>query len=237
VRVLVVVPLTGLRPEVLAQRQGQLAALARPGTEVVFRPVGGPASIESRYEESLAAAVAVEALRVAQIEGGWDAAIVWCAADPGVAAAREVVDFPVIGPGEAACTIASLLASRFITISAVEGDRVLAQELAHRCGFGAKLAGSYAVGIPVLAMHDDEEDTVQRTVDVVRRTGAGAAALLCLGFTGLGRSIARQAGVPVVDAGAAALQMAELFVAGGYRYSRVSYPVPRKLTGGGAVSG
>lgn len=36
-RVLVVVPLTGLSAAVLARRQATLSALARPGTEVVFR--------------------------------------------------------------------------------------------------------------------------------------------------------------------------------------------------------
>lgn len=232
-RVLVAVPLTGLSPETVARRQATLAALAGPNTEVHFRPVGGPVSIESRYEETLAAAAVVEALRAAEAERGWDAAIVWCAADPGVAAAREVVSFPVIGPGEAACLLAAYLSTRFITISAVEGDRILAEELAHRSGFGPRLSGSYAMGIPVLEMHRDEESTVRLAADLVRRSGAGAAALLCLGFTGLSAQISHLAGVPVVDPGQAALAIAELLGTTGYRFSPLSFPLPRKIKQGG----
>lgn len=230
-RILVAVPLTGLAPAVLTHREAVLNSMARPGTEVQFRPVGGPVSIESRYEETLAAAAAVEGLRRAEAEGGWDGAIVWCAGDPGVAAAREVVSFPVVGPGEAACTLAALLATRFVTVSAVEGDRLLAEELAHRCGFRPKLADSLALGTPVLSLHDDETSTIARTAGLIRQSGAGAAALLCLGFTGLGRAVEAEAGVPVIDPGQAALELAELLVAGGYRFSRLSYPRPRKLEG------
>lgn len=227
-RVLVVAPLTGLSPATVAHRQATLNALAWPGTEVVFRTAGGPVSIESRAEEALAAVAAIEGIRRAGAEGGWDAAIVWCAADPGVHAARELVDFPVVGPGEAACALAALVSTSFITVSATEGDRILAEELVHRGGFERKVAGSYALGVPVLSLHDDEEATTRRTVELIRGAGADAAALLCLGFTGMGQAISRLAEVPVIDAGAAALQVAQLLAAGGYRFSRKSYPVPRK---------
>lgn len=229
-RVLVLVPLTGLHPGVVARREASLRAVARPGTEVAFRVVGGPVSIESRYEEALAAAAIVEAVRTTVPESEWDAIIVWCAADPGVSAAREISSLPVVGPGEAACALASLLSHRFVTISAVEGDRLLAEELVHRCGFSSRYAGSFAIGVPVLSIHDDEETSATLAAGSIRRSAAGAAALLCLGFTGLAERIARQVGVPVIDPGAAALRLAEVLVDGGYRFSRVSYPVPRKLT-------
>src|SRR5437773_8798057 len=57
----------------------------------------GPASIESEFDEALAApdviARAIEAER-----DGCDAVVVNCFGDPGVRAAREAVGIPVLGP-------------------------------------------------------------------------------------------------------------------------------------------
>jgi allantoin racemase len=55
----------------------------------------GPRSIEGHFEETLAATATVEA--IAAHQDGADAVVLACYGDPGLYAARELVDVPVVG--------------------------------------------------------------------------------------------------------------------------------------------
>jgi len=59
----------------------------------------GPASIESYYDDSLAAPFVVQKILDAE-KKGFNAMIINCFMDPGLDAAREVVSIPVVGAGE-----------------------------------------------------------------------------------------------------------------------------------------
>ena len=77
---------------------------------VATQPSFGPASIEGFFDEAIAAAGVAEQMRLA---GPVDAAVIACFGDPGLDAAREVCDGPVLGIAEAAFHAASLLATGF----------------------------------------------------------------------------------------------------------------------------
>ena len=70
----------------------------------------GPSSIESEADSAIAAAEVVSLLRSTETH---DAYLVACFGDPGLEAARELTDAPVVGIGEAAYAAAGLIAKRF----------------------------------------------------------------------------------------------------------------------------
>ncbi len=70
---------------------------AAPGTTVdVVSLLSGTASIESEYDEALAGPGIVQRVEEAAADGV-DGVFITCFADPGVHAAREIIDAPVVG--------------------------------------------------------------------------------------------------------------------------------------------
>ena len=90
---------------------GSARAVAAPGTTVTaVNPDMGPASIESHYDEALS--VPGLLAEIAQAQAGEPAAdgfVIACFGDPGLDAARELADGPVVGIAEAAMHAASFL--------------------------------------------------------------------------------------------------------------------------------
>jgi len=93
----------------------------RPGTEVSFKSVEpGLESLavsSSAYFDLLNKKEIIEKIMEAEKEG-FDAALVGCFEDPGVREAREVVNIPVIGIGEASMLLACMLGHRFAVVTA-----------------------------------------------------------------------------------------------------------------------
>ena len=89
-------------------------AVAQPGTHIIaIQPSAGPASIEGYADEAMALPHMLEALYSAQANNPDVAGyVIACFDDTGLDAARCVLDAPVVGIGEAACHMASLLAAR-----------------------------------------------------------------------------------------------------------------------------
>ncbi len=80
-------------------------------------PAMGPASIESHYDEALAVPGILTELH------GADAYVIACFGDPGLDAAREVADGPVIGIAEAAMHVATLVSRGFSVVTTPGPDR------------------------------------------------------------------------------------------------------------------
>src|SRR5882762_9388864 len=93
------------------------AKAARPDTVIrAVESAFGPASIEGAYDD----AFAVPGLLVRIAEGeaeGADAHVIACFDDTGLDAARARADAPVVGIGEAAFHMASLVAHRFSVVT------------------------------------------------------------------------------------------------------------------------
>ena len=110
-RVLVVNPNTSAA--MTAAIAQELASIKRPDAEVdVVKPSEGPEVIESAYDESRAVPELLRLVRRAP-EQGYDAVVIACFSDPGLDAARELVDIPVVGIQEASMYLAAMLGSAF----------------------------------------------------------------------------------------------------------------------------
>jgi allantoin racemase len=227
-----------LGPGELARRQAVLQRAAFPGTDVeVIDVPEGPFSIESAYEEYLSVPATMDAIRELE-RRGTDGAIVGCFGDPGVDAARELVEMPVVGPGEAAMLLAASLGHRFSVVTVLDSIVQPLRRLAWSTGVLDKLASVRSVGIPVLELYRDLDFTFGRMVEVGRRCieedGADTLILGCMtmAFSERHRDLEASLGVPVISPAHASLKLLEALVGAGLRHSKRAYPCPPKLLEG-----
>jgi allantoin racemase len=209
-------------------------AAASPGTEVsVAALANGTRTIEADLDIALAQPDTMR-LAVEAEADGIDACTVACFSDPGVAGAREQVAIPVIGEGEAALTMASLLGNRICVVTTWNQCTPRIRRLVAQHGFVGKLAAVKAVNLGVM---DLDESCIPRVValasEAVRTDGADVVVLGCTG-TGMDMAVAVDQGlreavgayVPVIDPVKAAVKLAEACVAMRMRPSKIAWPDP-----------
>src|SRR4030042_6447438 len=91
----------------------ELMRIKRSDTKLtVVCPGKGPETIESAYDEACAVPPTLELVKKANQEG-YDAVILACFSDPGLEAAKEISEIPVIGMEESTLHMAALLGARF----------------------------------------------------------------------------------------------------------------------------
>jgi allantoin racemase len=187
-------------------------AAAGPGTTVVaVNPDMGPASIESHYDEALAVPGLLLQVRAGEAAGA-NGHVIACFGDPGLDAAREVADGPVVAIGEAAMRTATYLGRTFGVVTTLTRTTGRAWELAARYGVRDQCRTVRAVEIAVLALETDPEARSRiaaECADVVATDGCDAVVLGCAGMADLAADLTAQLGVPVVDGVAAAVATLE----------------------------
>ncbi|MCG8355249.1 MAG: aspartate/glutamate racemase family protein [Kiloniellales bacterium] len=217
--------------EEMERRRGVLQSHAAAGVEVEVRSIPrGPGSIESSYDAALVVPELLTLLVQAERDG-FDAAMIGCFSDPGLEAARELLEMPVVGPGESALHLAAQLGSRFAIVSPSEGSGRVAARM-RALGLDGKFAGVRSISMSVLDLARQREPTLERIAEVGRRAvaedGADVLVLGCMSmaFLGIADSLRARIGVPVVNPVVAALKTAEMIVAMGLSHSKEAYPRP-----------
>ena len=205
-RICVIVPIISRELIKEEEVRKRVENYVRPNTEVDFIFLDyGPASIESRYDDVMAAPFVVKKAEWAE-KNGYDAIVVSCMMDPGVQAAKEALDIPVLGPGEAARQIAPIL--------------------------GDKIARIYPRGLTVLELIEDPEKTyrvlLENAKKAIEEDGAKVLILGCTGLTGMANRLQKELGVPVLEGEGLALALAQLFVDVGLSQSKLAYRKPPK---------
>jgi allantoin racemase len=215
-------------------RQAALQQFVSAGTTVeARRTVGGPASIESMWEEYLLVPPLME-LAVELEREGFDAIVPGCFGDPGLDGVRELVDIPVVGPGATSMLVAANLGHRFSVVTVLESVVRPLANLAKLTGVADKLASVRQIGIPVLELNGNRDATFLRLIETSRRTieedGADVLVLGCGTLSFRAAELQEVVGVPVINPLQVAMRTAELLVACGLSHSKRSYPVPPKLS-------
>ena len=161
-----------------------------------------------------------------------------CFGDPGLDAARELADGPVVGIAEAAMHAASFLGRGFSVVTTLGRTAGRAWDLAERYGMTRFCRGVRACEIPVLALEDPASDAFAAIVAESRRAvaddGAEAIVLGCAGMADLAPRMTAAVGVPVVDGVAAATKTVEGAGRDGPAQGRprgVRAPLPKAYTG------
>ena len=171
-------------PKEVERREMLLNSWAFQGTEVQVRDVkSGPTSIESAYEEAQSIPATLDLIVQCENEG-YDAVIIGCFGDPGLEAARELVEMPVIGPCESSMLMAAGLGHKFAVLT-IYDSLIAGQELlAYKAGVRDKLACVRATNIAVLDLMSDMDRTLQRIIDIggkaVREDRADILLLGCM---------------------------------------------------------
>ncbi len=207
-----------------------LAAAAIPaaaqGTEIV--PITAPRGvpyISSRAEAQIGGAIALEML--AERAGTYDAAIIAAFGDPGLFAARELFDVPVIGMSEAAMLTACMLGKRFCIVTFAAAMEAWYRECVEQHGLAHRCAGIRCLDGGFRSIDDVQDEKEAALIELANKSVAldGAEVVILAGapLSGLAAKVADRVNVPLVDQAAAAVKQAEA----------LATLKPRKATAGG----
>ena len=212
-------------------------SVAAAGSEVLgVNPEFGPPSIEGYFDEAFAVpGLLAEIVKAPDM----DAYIIACFDDTGLDAARCRVDGPVIGIGEAAFHMASLVAGKFSVVTTLSRSVPAIEHNLEKYGLAKRCAGVRASEVPVLELEKPDSDARARISAEIARAKtddrAEAIVLGCAGMTDLARSLSIEHGLPVIDGVAAAVKLCEGLVSLGHKTSRLAgYASPRSKVFTGA---
>lgn len=220
-----------------------IAAAARKAasslTEIVaVQPSSGPVSIEGVYDGALAVPGVIEEILRAEANGPADAYIIACFDDTGLDAARSVAVAPVVGIGEAAFHVASLVSSRFTVITTLARSVPIIERNLAITGLAARCAGVRATEIPVLALEDPASDARARISEMIdaaiHSERADGIVLGCAGMANLASDLAAAYGLPVIEGVSAATQLAQTLIGLNLTTSKLGLwasPLPKSYSG------
>lgn len=195
----------------------------------------GAPSIEDAYDEALNVPYILAKIRAAESEH-YSAAIIDCFGDPGLDAARELVEMPVIGVAQSACYLAAQIAPRFSIINTVREFVHIDRELVVKYGLSQHVVSVITIDIPVLTLEAEQKRTVSALVEAteraVREDGAQAVVLGCTGMSSLVAPLKKQLArrglaAPVIEPVRAAVYTATSWVFCGLSQSKEAFMPPR----------
>ena len=198
--------------------------VARENTEIIaVSPDFGPASIESYYDEYVAATGVIDEVRKGKNEE-IDAYVIACYGDPGLHAARELTDKPVIGIAEASLYMAAMLAGRFAIVTVIPRIHMMLEEMVRNYGMSNKCTQIYCSPLYVLDIENDPVCSIEKLRDEVRHAvlkgGAEAVCLGCAGFAAFAQELEDELKVPILDGVVCATKQAEVMVELGKKTSK-----------------
>jgi allantoin racemase len=207
---------------------------SRSDTKIVcINPERGPVTIEGYYDESIGILGLIEELLKSEREDPADAYVVACFADPGLYALRELTEKPVVGIAESAMLLATFVAGKFSIVTIMPRIRMMVEELVRRVGVRHRLASIRTPDLTVLDFIKDFERCkkilIEEARDTIEKEYAEAIILGCAGMAGFAAEVQDAVKVPVFDAVASAVKIAEALVDMGVKTSKVlSYRHPEK---------
>lgn len=212
---------------------------ADPETEIItVNPQNGPESIECFMDEYLAVPGVVEEILKGDKNEGADAFIIACFGDPGLAAAREVTDKPVLGICESAITAARFTAPYFSILSVLERSRKVTEDIVKAYGAADMCRSIRSTGLSVLEFGQDPQKGLAALAEEGRRAvkedGAECLLLGCAGFVDFVDALRQELKVPVMDGVSPAVKFAEALVKMGAKTSKINTwraPEPKLLRG------
>lgn len=187
-------------------------AVVSPGTELVpaTAPRGVP-YISTRAEAQIGGAIALEML--AQRAGQFDAAVIAAFGDPGLFAARELFEVPVVGMAEAAMLTACMLGRRFAIVTFASALGPWYQECVEMHGMERRCAGIRMLDGTFRAISEVQEEKEELLVQLATETAAltecDAIILAGAPLAGLAAKVGERIPVPVIDQVQAAVRQAE----------------------------
>lgn len=205
------------------------------GNELVTAMVKkGTASIEGEYDEAIAAPAVLDECRSA---GDCDGIFVNCFGDPGVRAAREMLNIPVVGGFEPAVILALGLADQIGIVTVLKNVIPIIRGNIAKAHLDTRITSIRVVDIPVLELGDFEKlinAIYEESKRAIEFDGVEAIVLGCTGMAGAADTVRDKLlgdgyDVPVFDPTLAAVKLLEVYGQLGLKPSRITYmPVREK---------
>jgi len=177
--------------------------------ETMSAPFGLPL-IVTRADWSVAGPATLAAL--ASRRGSFDAAVIACFGDPGVEAARELFDVPVIGISEAAFHAACMLGRRFGIVSFTAALKPMFVDCLEHAGLASRCAGFRMgpafSGDPGRVAEERRELILELCRASIEQDGAEVVILAGGPLAGLAPLLAADVSAPLVDGTAAGVRLA-----------------------------
>ncbi len=208
-----------INPNITAAMTDLMAAEARrfasPGTEIVAATAAfGTQYIENRAEAAIASHAVLDVL--ARHAACCDAAIVSAFGDPGLGAAREFADIPVLGIEESAILTAWMLGRRYSIVCLTPRLRRWYIECAEEHGLAGRLASVRALDIAIPDITRAKEQCHARLLEeCTLAIEQDEAEVIIFGggpIAGLAREAAESIPVPTLDGVSCAVRLAEALV-------------------------
>lgn len=201
-------------------------SVAGPDTEIVsVSAASGPASVEGYWDAAHAAIGVLEEIEAGE-KDGFDGYVIACFSDPGLLAAREFAKAPVVGIGESALHIASLISDGFTIVSMRERSQAAVERLVKSYGMDVKCRRVRMLNLPVLDLEDSSVDSRTLIVSECRvalqEDHSDCILLGCAGMTDVATYAAEQIGAPVIDGVAAAVKLVEALISMGLTTSKLT---------------
>lgn len=207
-----------VNPNTTASMTEKIGAAARRvasnGTEILaVNSAHGPVSIEGFYDEAMSLAGMLAVIRETK---DFDAVVIACFDDTGLDAARCLTDKPVIGIGEAAYHMASMISNKFSVVTTLARSVPALEHNLHRYGLMARCARVRSSEVAVLELERPGSDACTRISAEIGRAvaedRAEAIVLGCAGMADLAAALASEHGLPVLDGVTCAVGLAEAMV-------------------------
>ncbi|MGE0415658.1 MAG: aspartate/glutamate racemase family protein [Acetobacteraceae bacterium] len=208
-----------INPNTTAAMTDQMAAEARrfasPDTEITAVTAAfGTQYIANRAEATIAGHAVLDAM--ARHAAGHDAAIVSAFGDPGLAAARELFDIPVVGIAESAMLTAWTLGRRYSIVCLTGRLRRWYIECAREHGLDGRLSSVRALDVPIpdiTQAKDRFRDALMRECHLAIEEDEAEVIILGGGpIAGLARECADDIPVPTLDGVTCGVRLAEALV-------------------------
>jgi Asp/Glu/hydantoin racemase len=174
----------------------------------------GTQYVENRIEAAIAAHAVVDTLAIHM--ASHDAAIIAAFGDPGLGAAREFADIPVLGLEESALLAAWPLGRRIAIVCLTVRLGRWYQECAEELGLAGRLVSVRPLDVAITDIASAKEQLRERLLEECRHAvELDAAEVIIFGgapIAGLAREAAADIPVPVLDGVSCAVRLAEAIV-------------------------
>ena len=203
---------------------------ANVDTEIIsVEPNIGPESIEGYYDEAFCIPGLIEEINNNINADGY---IIACFDDTGLDAVRSITDKPVIGIGEAAYHVASIVSGNFSVITTLSRSINPLKHNLKKYGLFEKCVSISAIEVPVLDLEEISDDNLDKLNKGIEKTiledNSEAIILGCAGMSNLAKDLELSHGLPVIEGVSSAVVLIEGLINLQIKTSKIgSYALPR----------
>ncbi|MCS7126736.1 MAG: aspartate/glutamate racemase family protein [Aigarchaeota archaeon] len=189
-------------------------SVASPKTEIDVKSLGmGPPSVETVKDFEMVKPLVKEL--TLKFHREYDGIIINCFLDPAVDELKNILDKPVVGPGESSLALASIFSKKIGIISIRSEALELIKQRCISLGYGERIVSIRGIGIHVVDLKEKWDkvrlELIEESKNAVKE-GADLIILGCTGLAGLANTISEELRTPVLDPAAASLKIIESLI-------------------------